>query len=67
MTITTSIDGSGTADVAMEHPPVNALPVAGWFELADVLAALGRDTADERRAEFLEHGTAGGAGQGADR
>jgi hypothetical protein len=35
MTITTSIDGSGTAD--------------------------------ERRAEFLEHGTAGGAGQGADR
>src|SRR5438067_7393565 len=27
----------------MDFPPVNALPVAGWFELADVVTALGRD------------------------
>ncbi len=29
--------------VTMDHPPVNALPVAGWFELADTLDAAGRD------------------------
>jgi enoyl-CoA hydratase len=45
MAITTSIDEAGIAEVVIEHPPVNALPVAGWFELADVLAALGRDVA----------------------
>jgi len=27
----------------MEHPPVNALPVEGWFELATVVSGLGRD------------------------
>ena len=31
------------AEVVVDVPPVNALPVAGWFELADVLNALGRD------------------------
>jgi enoyl-CoA hydratase len=45
MAITTSIDEAGIADVVMEHPPVNALPVAGWYEIADVLAGLGRDAA----------------------
>jgi enoyl-CoA hydratase len=33
----------GIAEVVMCNPPVNALDVAGWFELADVLRALGRD------------------------
>lgn len=33
----------GIAEVVMDHPPVNALTVAGWFELADVLTATGRD------------------------
>ncbi len=33
----------GIAEVVMEHPPVNALTVAGWFELADVVTATGRD------------------------
>ena len=32
-----SVDGSGIAEVVMDHPPVNALTVAGWFELADVV------------------------------
>jgi enoyl-CoA hydratase len=45
MAITTSIDETGIAEVVMEHPPVNALPVAGWFEIADVLGGLGRDEA----------------------
>jgi len=45
MAITTSIDGSGIAEVVMEHPPVNALPVAGWFEIADVLGEVGSDEA----------------------
>ena len=42
MAITTSVDDRGIADVVMEHPPVNALTVAGWFELADTLTVLGR-------------------------
>ena len=29
----------------MDYPPVNALPVSGWFELADIIRALGRDPA----------------------
>ncbi len=33
----------GVAEVVMDNPPVNALTVAGWFELADVITALGRD------------------------
>jgi enoyl-CoA hydratase len=33
----------GVAEVVMENPPVNALTVAGWFELADILRRLGSD------------------------
>lgn len=33
----------GIATVVMDNPPVNALTVAGWFELADVIAGTGRD------------------------
>ena len=33
----------GIAEVVMEHPPVNALTVAGWFELADVVTRTGQD------------------------
>jgi enoyl-CoA hydratase len=29
--------------VTIDNPPVNALPVAGWFELADALRSAGRD------------------------
>jgi len=31
------------AVVTIANPPVNALPVAGWFELADAITAAGRD------------------------
>jgi enoyl-CoA hydratase/carnithine racemase len=41
--ITTDIDHGGIAEVVMDNPPVNALTVAGWFELADILTALGAD------------------------
>jgi enoyl-CoA hydratase len=37
--------GAGVAEVVMSNPPVNALPVAGWFELATVLRRLGQDPA----------------------
>jgi enoyl-CoA hydratase len=33
----------GVAEVVVDHPPVNALDVAGWFELADTVRDLGRD------------------------
>jgi enoyl-CoA hydratase len=31
------------AIVTIDNPPVNALPVAGWFDLADAIRAAGRD------------------------
>ncbi len=42
MPITSTVDHGGIAEVVMDNPPVNALSVAGWFELADVLTSLGR-------------------------
>jgi enoyl-CoA hydratase len=42
MGISTTIDG-GTAVVVMDNPPVNALTVAGWYELADVVRSAGDD------------------------
>jgi enoyl-CoA hydratase len=43
--ITSETDERGIATVVMDHPPVNALTVAGWFELADVVRSLGEDPA----------------------
>jgi enoyl-CoA hydratase len=40
LAITHSLD-EGVAEVVIDNPPVNALPVAGWFELADVVRRLG--------------------------
>jgi enoyl-CoA hydratase len=31
------------AEIVVNYPPVNALPVAGWFDLADALISAGRD------------------------
>jgi enoyl-CoA hydratase len=41
--VTTTIHSTGIAEIVMDNPPVNALPVAGWFALADALDAAGRD------------------------
>ena len=35
----------GVAEVVVDYPPVNALPVAGWFQLADIVRGLGDDLA----------------------
>jgi enoyl-CoA hydratase len=40
-----SVDGAGVAEVVVDHPPVNALPVAGWYELAATLRRAGADPA----------------------
>jgi enoyl-CoA hydratase len=45
MPTTSTIHDDGVAEVVMDHPPVNALTVAGWHDLADQLTALGRDPA----------------------
>ena len=34
---------AGVAEIVVDNPPVNALPVAGWFELAEAVTAAGRD------------------------
>jgi enoyl-CoA hydratase len=39
----TSSRADGVAEVVVDHPPVNALPVAGWFELADAVRSAGAD------------------------
>ncbi len=43
MPINRSVDATGIAEVVMDNPPVNALTVAGWFELATILRELGED------------------------
>jgi enoyl-CoA hydratase/carnithine racemase len=43
--ISTERDDRGIAEVVVDVPPVNALTVAGWFELADAITAIGKDPA----------------------
>jgi enoyl-CoA hydratase len=43
MGITYTVDDSGIAEVVMDNPPVNALTVGGWFDLARMLRGLGED------------------------
>lgn len=33
----------GIAEIRLDYPPVNALPVQGWFDLAEVLTKIGAD------------------------
>ena len=43
MPITATTDDAGIATVVMDNPPVNALTVDGWFELARIVRDLGAD------------------------
>lgn len=43
MGVSTSGPDQGVALVTVDFPPVNALPVRGWYDLADALRAAGRD------------------------
>jgi enoyl-CoA hydratase len=43
--IESTVDDLGVAEIVMANPPVNALPVAGWFALAAALDAAGIDPA----------------------
>ncbi|MFD5421188.1 enoyl-CoA hydratase family protein [Streptomyces sp. NPDC127069] len=43
MGVSTSRPDKGIALVTVDFPPVNALPVHGWYELADAVRAAGRD------------------------
>lgn len=43
MTITSTTCEPGIVAVTVDYPPVNAIPSAGWFELADAITAAGRD------------------------
>jgi len=42
MGITTTIE-NGIAEIVMDNPPVNALTVQGWFDVADALTSAGRN------------------------
>lgn len=43
--ISSSTGPDGVAEVVMDNPPVNALPVTGWLDLARTLRELGDDPA----------------------
>ncbi|WP_169982505.1 MULTISPECIES: enoyl-CoA hydratase family protein [unclassified Microbispora] len=43
MGISTSRNGEGVAEVVVDAPPVNALTVRGWFDLADAVREAGRE------------------------
>ena len=43
MPIVTTRTEPGITEVVMDHPPVNALDIATWYDLADQLLAAGRD------------------------
>jgi enoyl-CoA hydratase len=43
MGISSELDERGIRVVTMDYPPVNALPVQGWFDLADTLDQASRD------------------------
>ena len=45
MGISSTTGEDGVAVVTIDFPPVNALPVQGWFDLADAVRAAGRDPA----------------------
>ncbi|MCQ4080684.1 enoyl-CoA hydratase family protein [Streptomyces sp. RB6PN25] len=45
MAIRTGRHGPHIAEIVLDAPPVNALDVKGWFELADALTAQGSDPA----------------------
>jgi enoyl-CoA hydratase len=45
MPITATIDDRGIATVVMDNPPVNALTVAGWYDLAEQIRSAGEDPA----------------------
>ena len=43
MPITSTRSASGVTTITVDYPPVNALPSAAWFELADAILAAGDD------------------------
>ncbi len=43
MPITSNQRRPGIAEVVIDHPPVNALDVGGWFALADAVTAAGKE------------------------
>ena len=45
MGIISTIHASGIAEVVMDCPPVNALTVAQWFEVAETVTAMGKNPA----------------------
>ncbi|MGA4845475.1 enoyl-CoA hydratase family protein [Streptomyces sp. G5(2025)] len=47
MSVSTSVPEptQGVAVVTVDYPPVNALPVRGWYDLADAVRTAGRDPA----------------------
>ncbi|MEI5032916.1 enoyl-CoA hydratase family protein [Streptomyces sp. S1A(2023)] len=43
MSVSTACPSDGVRVVTVDRPPVNALPVQGWYDLADAVRAAGRD------------------------
>ncbi len=61
MAVTSSIAHKGVRTVTMDYPPVNALPVAGWYAVADAMREAGAD-ADTRVVVLRAEGRGFNAG-----
>ena len=57
----TSTQTGHVTEIVVDHPPVNALPAAGWFELADAVRAAGA-SADVRAVVLRAEGRGFNAG-----
>jgi len=42
--VSSTVHEDGVVEVVVDHPPVNALPVAGWFALAEAITSAGHDS-----------------------
>jgi enoyl-CoA hydratase len=62
MGITHHVAVPGIAEVVVDVPPVNALPVAGWFELADAIRAAGTEDPQTRVVVLRAEGRGFNAG-----
>ncbi len=43
MTVSSNLHDDGVGVVTVDYPPVNALPIAGWFAIANEVTALGQN------------------------
>ena len=44
MSVSSELQSNGVGVVTVDYPPVNALPIDGWFAIADEVTDLGKNS-----------------------